>query len=336
MNDNPNPNLNLELFRPMLAATIPCAKNRVPTQDEMITDLRRLNWERGFLVSPKLDGIRCIKHPSHGLVTRTLTQVPNRFIQECLSSNIFNHFDGELIKGLPEHMVNFNDTQSAVMSREGSPFFTYCIFDNIEKPNIRFNWRTEYAKQKITQIQEGTNFQGLFAICWVQQTLVHSLEELLAVEEEYLLLGYEGVIIRDPWGAYKNNRSTFKQQGMIKIKRFLDAEARITGFTELKRNANEATTSALGYTKRSSHQENKIAAGTLGTLIVEGINGRFKGVEFEIGVGFDEKQRQDIWNSRHDPKWATTLVRYKYQDAGSKNKPRIPIWLGFRDARDLS
>jgi len=331
-NDSPTIGEGLEFFRPMLADKIPSAKNNVPTQEEVIKDLKKLNWERGFLVSPKLDGIRCIKHPTHGLVTRTLTQVPNRFIQECLGSTQFDFFDGELVKGTPEEMVEFNDTQSVVMTQAGSPFFTFCVFDDIEKPRIRFNWRTHRAMERIEVLLRSINFQDNFNIAWVPQKLVNSVEELMDVEEEYLLDGYEGIIIRDPWGAYKNNRSTFKQQGMIKLKRFLDAEARVIGFKELYRNTNELEVDARGYAKRSSKLEGKVPAGTLGKLVVEGINGPFRGVVFEIGVGFTEKQRQDIWDNPDN--YIDRFCRYKYQAIGSKNAPRIPTFLNWRDPRD--
>lgn len=325
----------IEQFRPMLADKLPCAKNHVPTQEEVIRDLERLDWSEGFFISPKLDGIRCIKHPTHGLVTRTLTQIPNRFMQECLSPNIFDHFDGEITKGTPNQSatMEFNDTQSAVMSQSGSPFFTFNVFDHIEHPNVRFDWRTSLAKERVATLLEFVNFQNLYAVQWVPQSHVRSIDDLLRAEEEYLELGYEGIIIRDPSRRYKNNRSTFKQQGMIKLKRFLDAEAVIIGFEELSRNTNVPENSKLGFTKRSSKLEGQVPGGTLGKLVVEGLNGRFRDTIFRIGVGFDDKLRDTIWANKQE--WLGAIIKYKYQDVGSKNAPRIPTYLGKRDPRDL-
>lgn len=322
-------------FRPMLSAKLPCAEKKVPTQEEVITDLGRLNWERGFLASPKLDGIRAVKSPQ-GLVSRTLTFIPNRFIQECLHVPIFNGLDGELILGNPEDMINFNDTQSGVMSRDGAPYFTWCVFDDVLEPDNAFWWRTEKAMQRVSDMVEWGNFQGLCRIHYVKHKMVKTIDELLEYEKEQLALGYEGIMFRDPGGRYKSfpsNRSTFRQQGLIKLKRFQDAEARITGFVELQRNDNEPTTDKLGYQKRSAHKANQSAAGTLGKFEVVGINGRFRDTAFFVGSGLDDSTRDRVWNDRSS--YLGMVIKYKYQDAGAKDAPRSPIFLGFRPTEDL-
>lgn len=321
--------IQLEYFRPMLSAKLPSDKKNVPTQEQVIQDLSRLDWSEGFLASPKLDGIRAVKTPT-GLVSRTLTPIPNRWIQECLSSSIYDYFDGELIKGGVEEKINFNDTQSAVMSHMGSPEFTYAIFDELSQPHLRFDIRSNYAKDRIQQLNPPG---GAFKVEWVIQTFVRNIDELLRYEEEIVQEGYEGVIIRDPRNQYKNNRSTFREQGMIKLKRFQDAEATIIGFEELYRNTNKATISAIGYTKRSSANAGQIPAGTLGLLKVRGLNGRFVGVEFEVGSGFDDSTRDLIWGNQEQ--YLGRIIKYKFQDAGAKNKPRAPIFLGFRSSEDL-
>ena len=47
-------------------------------------------------------------------------------------------------------------------------------------------------------------------------------------------------------GLYKLGRSTFIEQGLIKLKRFEDGEAEIIGFKEKMLNQNEATIDARG------------------------------------------------------------------------------------------
>jgi DNA ligase-1 len=67
----------------------------------------------------------------------------------------------------------------------------------------------------------------------------------------------------------------------------------------------------------------------MGKLLVRGINGEFKGVEFKIGSGFTDAHRILLWNQ---PKIAMigSIVKYKYFKVGCKDKPRQPIYLGFR------
>jgi DNA ligase-1 len=295
------PLYDLKLFRPMLSAKLPCAEKRVPTEEEVLHDLNRLDWSRGFLASPKIDGVRAVKHPDEGLLSRSLKRIPNKFVQDCLSGTLFDGLDGELISGKLEDMIGFNDSQSAIMSQGGAPFFTWCVFDEVFVPNNAFWWRTKRAEDRVCELLMGINFQGLFDLRYVQHKKVTTPEELLEYEQEQLALGFEGIMFRDPGGRYKSypsNRSTFKQQGLIKLKRFVDAEAEITGFIELERNTNAPQLDNLGYQKRSAHKANQVAAGTLGKLQCRGINGRFAGATFNVGSGLDDSLRERIWSAQ--------------------------------------
>lgn len=311
-------NNHIENFRPMLSASLPTGQN---------SDLLKLDWTNGLWASPKIDGIRAVKHPEHGLVSRTLKPIRNKYIQEVLSSPELDFFDGELIVGGLYDMVNFNDTQSAIMSAEGKPDFTYCIFDDISNPMDGFHIRTMRAKKRIEALA------GKYPIIWLQQVICTDDIDLLQYESTMVMKGFEGVIIRHPGCSYKNNRSTFKQQGMIKLKRFTDAEAEIIGFEELYRNNNEPIIDKLGYQKRSGHKENQVPAGVLGLFKVRGINGRFKGVEFGCGSGLDDSLRSKIWGQQES--YLGKIIKYKFQDHGSKVAPRSPIFLGFRHKDDM-
>lgn len=326
---------NIEQFRPMLSASLPSSKANVPTDEQVMRDLKRLDWSQGFLVSPKMDGIRAVNHPSLGLVSRTLKPIPNRFIQQTIRSlgSLVEYNDGELISGKIEDFVGYNDCQSQIMSEAGSREFTYCLFDTVAFPDKRFDYRNRLLKEQF-ESRMSQEYNGVpFHVEWLHQKLVMSIEELLEVEAEAISLGYEGVIMRHPAVGYKNGRSTFLQQGMIKLKRFIDAEAKIIGFEELKRNTNEPTIDKLGYQKRSAHLAGKLAANTLGKFVVEGINGEWTGVQFECGSGLDDATRDLVWRNRDA--YLGKLIKYKYQASGSKDKPRSPIFLGFRHAEDM-
>ena len=93
-------------------------------------------------------------------------------------------------------------------------------------------------------------------------------------------------------------------------------------------NGNEATTNELGRTKRSSHQAGKTGRGDLGALIV-----RFYDVEFNIGTGFDDVERAEIWN--HRDRFLGKLAKFKYFSVGVKDAPRHPVFLGWRAGVDL-
>lgn len=96
-------------------------------------------------------------------------------------------------------------------------------------------------------------------------------------------------------------------------------------------NDNEATTNELGHTARSGHQSGLRPANTLGALVVRDVE---SGVEFRIGTGFDQADRDSLW--RAEGGVLGRIVKYKFFPVGVKEKPRHPVFLGFRDKRDMS
>jgi DNA ligase-1 len=140
-------------------------------------------------------------------------------------------------------------------------------------------------------------------------------------------------------GLYKHGRSTLREGWLLKVKRFEDGEARVVATEEWETNLNEAKTNALGRTERSTHQANKVGAGVLGKLIVVGVKGdRYDGIEFGVGTGFRgadaaDGERAKLWRMRD--KLVGRIVRYKYFPTGGKDKPRFPIFDGWRDPIDM-
>lgn len=287
-------------LRPMLAAKTP-------------EDLDVLSFP--LLASPKLDGIRCLI-VNGTPVSRTLKPIPNHHVRFMLSLPQYEGFDGELVVGPATAKDCFSRTTSGVMSRDYPIDFRFYVFDRWDS-DLPFNMRLPTLTQHTDNI------------CTHAHRTIHSLADLEAYEQEVLDEGYEGLILRDPRGKYKFGRSTLREKGMIKLKRFLDAEATVIGVEELMSNQNEAELDERGYTKRSSHQENKVPMNTLGALVCR----TPEGVEFNIGTGFDAASREVLWRLRGALPGRT--VKYKYFPVGIKEKPRHPVFLGFRDPADI-
>lgn len=286
----------MSIVRPMLAATI-----------ENISQLKF-----PLLATPKLDGIRAFMR-NGCLLSRTAKLIPNVYIRKTLEAILPNGMDGELMVG-----DSWSACTSGIMSREGKPDFTYYIFD--------------WYSPTFTYQERMNNLQMMRSLPNVKHLLpltLNNLEELEHYEEKCLEAGYEGVILRSPTGPYKFGRSTMKEQYLMKLKRFKDAEAIVIGVEELERNTNPATTNELGLTQRSSHQSGKVGAGMLGKLVVRGTTGEFKDVEFSIGSGFTEEQRREYWKLVMVRCMGRTC-KFKYFPIGCKDKPRHPIFLGWR------
>ena len=87
---------------------------------------------------------------------------------------------------------------------------------------------------------------------------------------------------------------------------------------------NTKETDERGYSKRSSKKEGLVPANTLGSLQVE-----WKGVIFNIGSGFNDEQRKEIWENQD--KYLGKLVTFRYQELSSYNVPRFPTFKWFRE-----
>lgn len=273
-------------------------------------DLSKLKFP--VLASPKLDGVRAIIRDGV-VLSRSLKPIPNRHVQMMFGRPELEGLDGELILGDPTHPEAYRRTVSAVMSIEGDPDVDFHVFDR---------WDRDYPYNEVT-LSYGLTIP-------VFSKPIHNMEELEEYEVALLDKGYEGVILRDPQSPYKFGRSTTKEGYLLKLKRFADSEAETIGFEELMHNHNEATINETGHHERSTKQDGLLPADTLGALIVRDIH---SGVEFKIGTGFTAAERQKLWNLRATLRGA--LVKYLYFPTGSKEKPRFPIFQGFRHRIDL-
>lgn len=272
-----------------------------------------------MLCSTKLDGCRTIIQDGVAL-SRSLKPFPNKHLQSILGKPKYNGLDGEIIVGDPRASDCFRKTGSFTSSIDKVEDFKFFVFDEITFPDMVFEGRLERASFRCSD-----DVTVLVPHYWV-----NDMEDLNALESQWLGEGYEGAMLRDPIGKYKFGRSTPKEKALIKLKRFTDGDCRIIGFEEKFHNENEATTSELGLTKRSLKNEGMKPADTLGALIVQDL---YSNVEFKIGTGMDDALRKEIWNNSVD--YLNRIVKYKFFPSGGKDKPRHPVFLAFRSEIDL-
>lgn len=273
------------------------------------------------LGSPKLDGIRALVRGAV-LVSRNLKPIRNVELQMRYGRAEYEGLDGELIDGPPGAPDCFLRTSSTVMStNKPAAGVLFYVFDVWNEPEVLFAARLRLVETR----------KKVAKLVAVPHKMLHNAEALAVYEAEQLTKGYEGVMLRDPAGPYKQGRSTENEGWLLKLKQFADAEAVVVGVEEQMANENEATKDALGHTKRSTHKAGKRGKDTLGALRVRGLNGPYKGREFSIGSGFDDALRAKLWAERP----LDRIVKYKYFPSGSKDAPRFPVFLGFRDGSDM-
>lgn len=296
-------------MKPMLAATLTLA------------DVNKVVFP--VLGSPKLDGVRFFT-PNGEPKSRHLKEIPNlrvqMFIRDLCKATPGHVFDGEMVSG------NFGNTQSAVSTIHANTNVQLHIFDLV-LPGVaavaRYN--------RLCDLEESFKAYSPY-VHVVEQELIKGVFELEQYYAKQVELGFEGVCLRALRGDYKFGRSTFNQQFLLKMKALEDMEARIVGFEQFAHNANEPTINELGYQVRSSHQHGMVYQEALGAFKVVGCNGPFEGVEFNVGSGLNPSQRKSFWFTRDTLRGK--IITVTYQRFGSKNKPRTPIFKGFRSEVD--
>jgi ATP-dependent DNA ligase len=228
-----------------------------------------------YYVQPKLDGIRCVVNEGKAY-SNTLKEIPNKNIRKYFADYFTTKYftDGELyIRG-----KSFNEIQSVVMSEDADDSeICYVIFDSaIDEDHLK---SADY-RHRLPWFES--------SICFTTKTFpvgsyfCHNISEAITAENDYIRLGYEGIVIRHISSMYKFGRAT---KDFYKFKRLEDAEARIIDTVELMHNGNDKFYDERNLAKRSSHKDNKYSSGMAGSLQVIGVNGKYKDKIFFVSLG---------------------------------------------------
>lgn len=229
-------------FKPMLSA------------DASNFDLTKIRWP--MLVSPKLDGLRCIVWEGVAY-SRNAKPFRNHFVQAWAADK--HNLDGELVVGSPTDPDCLNISK-AVTAYEGEPDFTFHLFDSMESVSEKFEDRLDYVQDQMRDEER---------IECVPHFMVNSVADFIAVERIWVEEGYEGVMLRHPSGPYKHGRSTMNEQFLMKYKRFIDGEAVVLRLEEGSTNTNTLQKDELGRAKRSFVKSGLVGNSMVGTLICQ-------------------------------------------------------------------
>lgn len=235
----------------------------------------------GWWLSEKLDGVRAYWDGKQ-ILSRlgNLFYAPAWFIEHLPPEPL----DGELFVG----RQRFQETVSIVRRQDGSDHWKqvrFVLFDAPEHDGA-FEARIDRCQELVREI-DSPYLQALD-----QQEcrgVDHLKEELARVEG----LGGEGIMARQPGSTYVRGRSFT----LVKVKSFLDAEARVIG--------HQAGT--------GRHK------GRLGSLHVELPDG----TTFNVGTGFSDAQRED-------PPPVGSVINFRYQELSRDGVPRFPSYVGVR------
>jgi DNA ligase 1 len=296
-------------FHPMLAADLAKVDN----------DFSALHYP--LLASPKLDGVRCIVWEGVAY-SRNAKPFRNKFVQAWARARGLHNLDGEFIVGEPVGGEVLGRSM-AVTAIEGEPDFTFHLFDSPQRERAEFAHNTRWL-EVIARSEPRMQ--------WVPHVQASSVNQLMTLEEHWLKLGYEGFMTRAPLGPYKHGRSTLREEWLVKVKRFMDGEAVVTGLEEAETNTNEATKDELGRTKRSSAKAGKVGNGMVGTILAHSKEWG----PLRIAPGkLTHAERVSYWNSYQGAGPGYDLIgktiHWRSFGYGVKDLPRFPRFYGIRE-----
>lgn len=282
------------------------------------------------IIQPKIDGVRG-RNFGNGLTGRSLKKHANIYTTMVFSDPDYEGFDGELVAGSNTDPNLCRMTTSALSTIAGEPHIVMNVFDYItpETIHLQYQERLEHARQKLDILHQQQRAKMAVIIhpslpCMDMKTL----EEREAI---WLDQGYEGVIIRDPYGLYKQGRSTVREGGLLRIKRFVEEEAVVVEIKEGQSNNNVATVGLLGQTERSTHKENMIPNGMVGTLVCRTVK---SGELIDVAPGkMDHGDRKYYFE--HPELIVGRVIKFKHFPIGKKDKPRFPTFQSIRMGSDI-
>jgi DNA ligase-1 len=299
---------NKMITRPMLASNV--------------ENINELNWP--MIATPKVDGIRCL-NPDGRILSRSFKPIPNNHIRTTLEKYLPVGADGELFSS-----SSFQKVTSDVMSRNGKPDFVFWMFDFVSDGNLELS----YAERLLAMMKwyQTVSIETKKYVRILPFKILFSAEELKKYEAKVLDEGYEGVCLRTPESPYKCGRATWREKWLLKLKVFLDSEAEVIGFEEQYTNQNDLEINELGLLTRSEKKEGMLPTYRLGKFLCRDIH---TGIEFKCGngQGLTRELREEIWENQDV--YIGKIFKYKHQPHGVVEKPRIPIWMGFRDPKDM-
>jgi DNA ligase-1 len=136
--------------------------------------------------------------------------------------------------------------------------------------------------------------------------------------------GYEGAMYRNSAGLYKFGK---RSSDILKYKIMQDAEATVVDLVELVEHEKlivpKGTPGSKKYADGTYYKNGESTPkNSMGAILCKLDNGK----TFEIGSGFDDATRKQIWKDRPIGK----VLTFKYQELSKDGIPRFPVFLRWR------
>lgn len=296
------------------------------------------------IAQPKIDGVRGLNMHG-GLTGRSLKLFKNKYTTSFYSQDFFMGLDGEFAAAEETHPDLCRLTTSALGTIEGQPFTLWWVFDYLAEHTLDLGYFERYQELQryVSKLQSHEQYQpwaGHLRV--VPYKFIRTLEELFEYDAQNLDAGFEGTILRDPYGRHKQGRSTVREGGLLRIKQFIESEAVVLEIIEGETNQNEAQRNELGLQFRSSHQDNMLPNGLVGSMRCRALqtltdHGRVVIEEGQIITVSPGNMPHNLrrYYFENQKELLQKTIKFKFFPKGIKDKPRFPTFVSIRLAEDM-
>lgn len=256
-----------------------------------------------FVSTPKMDGLRCIiklNTPDEGVYSRSLKPLKNMNRHLEALKRMFRNpcvIDGEALAS--DGSWNSSMTGS---KREGSsvPMLLY-PFDYIPADEMASGKYVTKAEERHDILNTTLDYGDESMFVRVEQTPVRSIKDVTEAHRADIMDGWEGSVLHNLDAPYACKRST----AWVKVKAWQSSEFIVSGFVA----------------GRGKHQ------GRLGTIVIEGTHLGLP-IRCEVGTGFSDAQREEIWSDQS--RFLHARCEIKFFEATPDGALRFPSFLRFR------
>lgn len=251
------------------------------------------------LIEPKLDGIRLLAFVDGGtckMFARSGKPITNfdSTIGVELAKLPDGVYDGEIMdEDFAALMRQVRRQTNTDVSSSYLAIFDYITLNDwaAQKGTVSMRDRRAFLESVFAANQ----LSGVFLV--EQKEIPCTMPAIAAEQAAWEAQGYEGAMVKSPDAVYKFGRSKY----MLKVKSFSDIDLKVIGFKE-------------GTGKH---------VGKLGSILVD-----CNGVEVNVGSGFDDEQRTEIWANQD--KYLGMTAECRYQEMTEDGSLRFPTFVYWR------
>lgn len=257
--------------------------------------------KRRFVATPKMDGLRCLfflNMPAEGVYSRNMKPLKNLDKHLQALKAVFTEpciIDGEALSASNDWADSISGAKKAG-SKNAMHFYPFDYIPGDEQIRNEFAMTSEERYEHLMDKAEGLS-PDLFRLV-VRSPHLRTIDDVMEEHRLCASEGWEGIVLHDMDSPYSCKRA----RSWVKVKEWQSAE-----FT------------CIGFFKGSGKH-----SGRLGGILIEG-----SGVRSEVGTGFTDRQREEIWANQ--PRYIGLTAEIKFFEVTPDHSLRFPSFLRWRE-----